>query len=132
MTLLSVWISNTTKLTLLSLQKSHLKHDAWSCHVKNAKTLLYKTLNAPLVSLQVLIKPKPVFQTAVLSEQTRQLVTETLQQVTRSAEISQGQTSGQDGSAKDEAGGLTEASSLTGDTSHSSSHGRPTFTSSMV
>ncbi|XP_072230690.1 BRCA2-interacting transcriptional repressor EMSY isoform X2 [Leuresthes tenuis] len=67
---------------------------------------------------QVLIKPKPVFQTAVVSEQTRQLVTETLQQVTRSAEISQGQTSGQDGSAKDEAGGLTEASS---DTSHSSS-----------
>uniref|UniRef100_A0A3Q4HCM9 BRCA2-interacting transcriptional repressor EMSY n=1 Tax=Neolamprologus brichardi TaxID=32507 RepID=A0A3Q4HCM9_NEOBR len=34
---------------------------------------------------QVLIKPKPVFQTAVVSEQTRQLVTETLQQVTRSA-----------------------------------------------
>ncbi|KAM4545164.1 BRCA2-interacting transcriptional repressor EMSY isoform 3-T3 [Odontesthes bonariensis] len=70
---------------------------------------------------QVLIKPKPVFQAAVVSEQTRQLVTETLQQVTRSAEISQGQTSGQDGSAKDEAASLPEASSLTGDTSHSGS-----------
>lgn len=36
---------------------------------------------------QVLIKPKPMaFQTAVVSEQTRQLVSETLQQVNRSAE----------------------------------------------
>ncbi|XP_070839648.1 BRCA2-interacting transcriptional repressor EMSY isoform X2 [Chaetodon trifascialis] len=51
---------------------------------------------------QVLIKPKPVFQTAVVSEQTRQLVTETLQQVTRAADVGQGQTSGQDGSTKDE------------------------------
>ncbi|XP_041808903.1 BRCA2-interacting transcriptional repressor EMSY isoform X2 [Chelmon rostratus] len=57
---------------------------------------------------QVLIKPKPVFQTAVVSEQTRQLVTETLQQVTRSADIGQGQTSGQDGSTKDESGSLAE------------------------
>ncbi|XP_051257179.1 BRCA2-interacting transcriptional repressor EMSY isoform X2 [Dicentrarchus labrax] len=63
---------------------------------------------------QVLIKPKPVFQTAVVSEQTRQLVTETLQQVTRSAEIVQGQTSGQDGSTKDESG------SSTGEASHGS------------
>ncbi|KAI3373984.1 hypothetical protein L3Q82_022548 [Scortum barcoo] len=53
---------------------------------------------------QVLIKPKPVFQTAVVSEQTRQLVTETLQQVTRSADIGQGHSSGQDGSTKDESG----------------------------
>uniref|UniRef100_A0A7N8XZ93 BRCA2-interacting transcriptional repressor EMSY n=1 Tax=Mastacembelus armatus TaxID=205130 RepID=A0A7N8XZ93_9TELE len=51
---------------------------------------------------QVLIKPKPVFQTAVLSEQTRQLVTETLQQVTRSADIGQVQTSGPEGSTKEE------------------------------
>uniref|UniRef100_A0A8D0CVR4 BRCA2-interacting transcriptional repressor EMSY n=1 Tax=Sander lucioperca TaxID=283035 RepID=A0A8D0CVR4_SANLU len=51
---------------------------------------------------QVLIKPKPVFQTAVVSEHTRQLVTEALQQVTRSAEIGQGQTSGQDGSPKED------------------------------
>uniref|UniRef100_G3QCF6 BRCA2-interacting transcriptional repressor EMSY n=1 Tax=Gasterosteus aculeatus aculeatus TaxID=481459 RepID=G3QCF6_GASAC len=36
---------------------------------------------------QVLIKPKPVFQAAVVSEQTRQLVTEALQNVTRSAEL---------------------------------------------
>ncbi|XP_035522260.1 BRCA2-interacting transcriptional repressor EMSY isoform X3 [Morone saxatilis] len=63
---------------------------------------------------QVLIKPKPVFQTAVVSEQTRQLVTETLQQVTRSADIVQGQTSGQDGSTKDESG------SSTGEASHGS------------
>uniref|UniRef100_A0A8C9XVS0 BRCA2-interacting transcriptional repressor EMSY n=1 Tax=Sander lucioperca TaxID=283035 RepID=A0A8C9XVS0_SANLU len=55
---------------------------------------------------QVLIKPKPVFQTAVVSEHTRQLVTEALQQVTRSAEIGQGQTSGQDGSPKEDAGSL--------------------------
>lgn len=69
---------------------------------------------------QVLIKPKPVFQAAVVSEQTRQLVTETLQQVTRSADMGQGQTSGQDGSAKDESGSFTETSSLAGETSHGS------------
>ncbi|XP_070700065.1 BRCA2-interacting transcriptional repressor EMSY [Pempheris klunzingeri] len=63
---------------------------------------------------QVLIKPKPVFQTAVVSEQTRQLVTETLQQVTRSAEIGQVQISSQDGSAKDDSG------SLAGEASHGS------------
>ncbi|XP_062289561.1 BRCA2-interacting transcriptional repressor EMSY isoform X2 [Scomber scombrus] len=67
---------------------------------------------------QVLIKPKPVFQAAVVSEQTRQLVTETLQQVTRSVDISQAQTSGQDGSTKDESGTFTEPSSLAGETSH--------------
>uniref|UniRef100_A0AAQ5WZL4 BRCA2-interacting transcriptional repressor EMSY n=1 Tax=Amphiprion ocellaris TaxID=80972 RepID=A0AAQ5WZL4_AMPOC len=70
---------------------------------------------------QVLIKPKPVFQTAVVSEQTRQLVTETLQQVTRSAEMGQIQTSGQDGSSKDEAGNITEASSLASEASHGTS-----------
>ncbi|MED6263695.1 hypothetical protein CHARACLAT_007051 [Characodon lateralis] len=68
---------------------------------------------------QVLIKPKPVFQTAVVSEQTRQLVTETLQQVTRSAEVSQAQTSGQDGSVKDDTGSLAEATSLSSEASHS-------------
>uniref|UniRef100_A0A3P9I318 BRCA2-interacting transcriptional repressor EMSY n=1 Tax=Oryzias latipes TaxID=8090 RepID=A0A3P9I318_ORYLA len=63
---------------------------------------------------QVLIKPKPVFQTAVVSEQARQLVTETLQQATRSTtELSQAQSSGQDGTARDEAGGLAEATSST-------------------
>ncbi|XP_035481896.2 BRCA2-interacting transcriptional repressor EMSY isoform X1 [Scophthalmus maximus] len=60
---------------------------------------------------QVLIKPKPVFQTAVLSEHTRQLVTETLQQVTRAAEAGQAHASGSDGSAKDEVhAGFTETS----------------------
>lgn len=82
------------------------------------ETRLYRTLNVPLVSFQVLIKPKPVFQTAVVSEQTRQLVTETLQQVTRSVDIGgQGQTSGQDGSTKDEPG------SLAGEASHGSAQG---------
>lgn len=69
---------------------------------------------------QVLIKPKPVFQTAVVSEQTRQLVTETLQQVTRSADMGQGQTSGPDGSTKDEVASFTETSSLAGEASHGS------------
>ncbi|XP_056909637.1 BRCA2-interacting transcriptional repressor EMSY [Takifugu flavidus] len=54
---------------------------------------------------QVLIKPKPVFQTAVVSEQTRQLVTETLQQVNRAADIGQTHTAGPDGSVKEESGG---------------------------
>ncbi|KAM9729107.1 BRCA2-interacting transcriptional repressor EMSY isoform 1-T1 [Menidia menidia] len=69
---------------------------------------------------QVLIKPKPVFQAAVVSEQTRQLVTETLQQVTRSAEVSQSQASGPDGSTKEES--VTEASSSgpAGEGAHSS------------
>ncbi|XP_058483423.1 BRCA2-interacting transcriptional repressor EMSY isoform X4 [Solea solea] len=64
---------------------------------------------------QVLIKPKPVFQTAVMSEQTRQLVTETLQQVTRSADV--GQASSSDGAAKDEVAAFTEASSLASEAS---------------
>ncbi|XP_026076373.1 BRCA2-interacting transcriptional repressor EMSY-like isoform X2 [Carassius auratus] len=54
---------------------------------------------------QVLIKPKPMaFQTAVVSEQTRQLVSETLQQVTRS-------TDGQDGP-------YTESSPASSDSAH--------------
>ncbi|CAG00897.1 unnamed protein product [Tetraodon nigroviridis] len=61
---------------------------------------------------QVLIKPKPVFQAAVVSEQTRQLVTETLQQVTRAAD--QGQAASADGSGKEESG------SSGGDGSHGS------------
>ncbi|XP_040006481.1 BRCA2-interacting transcriptional repressor EMSY isoform X3 [Xiphias gladius] len=69
---------------------------------------------------QVLIKPKPVFQTAVVSEQTRQLVTETLQQVTRSADVGQGQTPGSDGSTKDEVASFTETSSLAVEASHGS------------
>lgn len=64
---------------------------------------------------QVLIKPKPVFQTAVVSEQTRQLVTETLQQVTRSAEL--GQSLGQDGPNKEEVAAATEAGGLVAEAS---------------
>ncbi|KAK7926014.1 hypothetical protein WMY93_008324 [Mugilogobius chulae] len=65
---------------------------------------------------QVLIKPKPVFQTAVVSEQARQLVTETLQQVSRSADPGQG---GQEAGAREEtttaaaAAAYTEAGLLT-------------------
>uniref|UniRef100_A0A8C6PUP1 BRCA2-interacting transcriptional repressor EMSY n=1 Tax=Nothobranchius furzeri TaxID=105023 RepID=A0A8C6PUP1_NOTFU len=70
---------------------------------------------------QVLIKPKPVFQTAVVSEQTRQLVTETLQQVSRSAEVGQGHATGLDGSVKEDAGVVTEISSLTGEATQSTS-----------
>uniref|UniRef100_A0A8C7IE87 BRCA2-interacting transcriptional repressor EMSY n=1 Tax=Oncorhynchus kisutch TaxID=8019 RepID=A0A8C7IE87_ONCKI len=44
---------------------------------------------------QVLIKPKPIFQTAVLSEQTRQLVSETLQQASRVADAQEGAESAQ-------------------------------------
>ncbi|XP_015243369.1 PREDICTED: protein EMSY-like [Cyprinodon variegatus] len=68
----------------------------------------------------VLIKPKPVFQTAVVSEQTRQLVTETLQQVTRAAEVSQAQTSVHDSSGKEDTGSLGEAPSVSSDASQSS------------
>uniref|UniRef100_A0A671K9X2 BRCA2-interacting transcriptional repressor EMSY n=1 Tax=Sinocyclocheilus anshuiensis TaxID=1608454 RepID=A0A671K9X2_9TELE len=59
---------------------------------------------------QVLIKPKPMaFQTALVSEQTRQLVSETLQQVSRSAG------SGQEGALKDDSPSYTESSSVTSD-----------------
>lgn len=69
------------------------------------------------ISPQVLIKPKPVFQATVVSEQTRQLVTETLQQVTRSTDVSQGQSTGSEGHAKEERGSLTESTSLVGEAS---------------
>uniref|UniRef100_UPI00398EA758 BRCA2-interacting transcriptional repressor EMSY n=1 Tax=Pristiophorus japonicus TaxID=55135 RepID=UPI00398EA758 len=59
---------------------------------------------------QVLIKPKPVaFQATMVSEQTRQLVSETLQQVSRVTEGSN--LSGQEGSLKDEAQTFAEGSS---------------------
>lgn len=59
----------------------------------------------------------------MVSEQTRQLVTETLQQVTRSVDMGQGQTSGPDGSAKDEVVTLTESSSLSAEASHGGAQG---------
>ncbi|XP_057677556.1 BRCA2-interacting transcriptional repressor EMSY [Corythoichthys intestinalis] len=62
---------------------------------------------------QVLIKPKPVFQTAVVSEQTRQLVTETLQQAIRSADP----VTAQEGSAKDDSSGV-ETGGSTAEASH--------------
>ncbi|XP_073685851.1 BRCA2-interacting transcriptional repressor EMSY isoform X2 [Garra rufa] len=68
---------------------------------------------------QVLIKPKPMaFQTAVVSEQTRQLVTETLQQVTRSVESAAG--SGQEGAPKDDSHTYTEGSPVSSDSTHDS------------
>lgn len=69
---------------------------------------------------QVLIKPKPVFQAAVVSEQTRQLVTETLQQVTRAADPGQGHTASTDGPGKEESGGDGSHGSAQG--SHLSLH----------
>lgn len=66
---------------------------------------------------QVLIKPKPMaFQTAMVSEQARQLVSETLQQVSRSAESAAG--SGQEGALKDDSPSYTESSPVTSDSTH--------------
>ncbi|XP_051971632.1 BRCA2-interacting transcriptional repressor EMSY-like isoform X2 [Xyrauchen texanus] len=64
---------------------------------------------------QVLIKPKPMaFQTAVMSEQTRQLVTETLQQVSRSTDA------GQEGAPKDDSPSYTESGPASADITHES------------
>ncbi|KAJ8276579.1 hypothetical protein COCON_G00083310 [Conger conger] len=72
---------------------------------------------------QVLIKPKPMaFQTTVVSEQTRQLVTETLQQVSRVAEAVP--TSIQEGAMKDDTQPYTEGSSPS-ESSHSSHDSQP-------
>ncbi|RXN18908.1 BRCA2-interacting transcriptional repressor EMSY isoform X1 [Labeo rohita] len=68
---------------------------------------------------QVLIKPKPMaFQTAVVSEQARQLVSETLQQVTRSVESATA--SGQEGAPKDDSSSYTEGSPVSSDSTHDS------------
>ncbi|XP_051767399.1 BRCA2-interacting transcriptional repressor EMSY isoform X1 [Ctenopharyngodon idella] len=68
---------------------------------------------------QVLIKPKPMaFQTAVVSEQARQLVSETLQQVSRSAESAAG--SAQEGALKDDSASFTEGSPVPSDSTHDS------------
>ncbi|XP_067889198.1 BRCA2-interacting transcriptional repressor EMSY isoform X2 [Heterodontus francisci] len=72
---------------------------------------------------QVLIKPKPIaFQATMVSEQTRQLVSETLQQVSRVTEGSS--LSGQEGTLKEEAQSFAEGSSGNGSSSDSvqSSH----------
>lgn len=65
----------------------------------------------------MLIKPKPMaFQTAVVSEQARQLVSETLQQVSRSAESTAG--SAQEGALKDDSASFTEGSPVPSDSTH--------------
>lgn len=67
---------------------------------------------------QVLIKPKPMtFQTAVVSEHTRQLVSETLQQVARPSDAGAGP--GQEGAPKDESPNFTESSSPPSESMHS-------------
>uniref|UniRef100_A0A8C8F7K8 BRCA2-interacting transcriptional repressor EMSY n=1 Tax=Oncorhynchus tshawytscha TaxID=74940 RepID=A0A8C8F7K8_ONCTS len=58
---------------------------------------------------QVLIKPKPIFQTAVVSEQTRQLVNENLQQASRVADV--GPAYAQERALKDESGAISEGRS---------------------
>ncbi|XP_062392431.1 BRCA2-interacting transcriptional repressor EMSY isoform X2 [Sardina pilchardus] len=67
---------------------------------------------------QVLIKPKPMtFQTAVVSEHTRQLVSETLQQVARPLDA--GAASGQEGLPKDDSPTFPESSSPPSESMHS-------------
>ncbi|RXM95063.1 Protein EMSY [Acipenser ruthenus] len=68
---------------------------------------------------QVLIKPKPMaFQATVVSEQTRQLVSETLQQVSRASET--GGAANQEGALKEELQTFPESSSSSTESSHSS------------
>ncbi|KAK1168339.1 BRCA2-interacting transcriptional repressor EMSY-like isoform X1 [Acipenser oxyrinchus oxyrinchus] len=73
---------------------------------------------------QVLIKPKPMaFQATVVSEQTRQLVSETLQQVSRASET--GGAASQEGVLKEELQTFPESSSSSTESSHSSQDSQP-------
>ncbi|XP_057612062.1 BRCA2-interacting transcriptional repressor EMSY isoform X4 [Chionomys nivalis] len=82
-----------------------------------AKIIPTKIVYGQQGKTQVLIKPKPVtFQATVVSEQTRQLVTETLQQASRVAEV--GNSSTQEG--KEEPQGYTDSSSSSTESSQSS------------
>ncbi|KAK6486272.1 BRCA2-interacting mRNAional repressor EMSY-like isoform X2 [Huso huso] len=73
---------------------------------------------------QVLIKPKPMaFQATVVSEQTRQLVSETLQQVSRASET--GGAANQEGALKEELQTFPESSSSSTESSHSSQDSQP-------
>ncbi|XP_031428535.1 BRCA2-interacting transcriptional repressor EMSY [Clupea harengus] len=73
---------------------------------------------------QVLIKPKPMtFQTAVVSEHTRQLVSETLQQVARPADA--GALPGQEGVPKDDSSTFTESSPTPSESMHSTQDAQP-------
>uniref|UniRef100_A0A8C9LYY5 BRCA2-interacting transcriptional repressor EMSY n=1 Tax=Piliocolobus tephrosceles TaxID=591936 RepID=A0A8C9LYY5_9PRIM len=82
-----------------------------------AKIIPTKIVYGQQGKTQVLIKPKPVtFQATVVSEQTRQLVTETLQQASRVAEA--GNSSIQEG--KEEPHNYTDSSSSSTESSQSS------------
>ncbi|KAG3286182.1 BRCA2-interacting transcriptional repressor EMSY isoform X7 [Ictidomys tridecemlineatus] len=82
-----------------------------------AKIIPTKIVYGQQGKTQVLIKPKPVtFQATVVSEQTRQLVTETLQQASRVAES--GNSSIQEG--KEEPQSYTDSSSSSTESSQSS------------
>ncbi|XP_070130483.1 BRCA2-interacting transcriptional repressor EMSY isoform X31 [Equus przewalskii] len=87
-----------------------------------AKIIPTKIVYGQQGKTQVLIKPKPVtFQATVVSEQTRQLVTETLQQASRVAEA--GNSSLQEG--KEEAQSYTDSSSSSTESSQSSQDSQP-------
>ncbi|XP_052617071.1 BRCA2-interacting transcriptional repressor EMSY isoform X11 [Peromyscus californicus insignis] len=87
-----------------------------------AKIIPTKIVYGQQGKTQVLIKPKPVtFQATVVSEQTRQLVTETLQQASRVAEA--GNSSAQEG--KEESQGYTDSSSSSTESSQSSQDSQP-------
>ncbi|KAL6079509.1 hypothetical protein STEG23_038064, partial [Scotinomys teguina] len=87
-----------------------------------AKIIPTKIVYGQQGKTQVLIKPKPVtFQATVVSEQTRQLVTETLQQASRAAET--GSSSVQEG--KEEPQGYTDSSSSSTESSQSSQDSQP-------
>ncbi|XP_020845189.1 BRCA2-interacting transcriptional repressor EMSY isoform X6 [Phascolarctos cinereus] len=87
-----------------------------------AKIIPTKIVYGQQGKTQVLIKPKPVtFQATVVSEQTRQLVTETLQQASRVAEA--GATSVQE--VKEEPQSYTDSSSSSTESSQSSQDSQP-------
>ncbi|XP_028626461.1 BRCA2-interacting transcriptional repressor EMSY isoform X8 [Grammomys surdaster] len=87
-----------------------------------AKIIPTKIVYGQQGKTQVLIKPKPVtFQATVVSEQTRQLVTETLQQASRVAEA--GNSSTQEG--KEEPQAYTDSSSSSTESSQSSQDSQP-------
>ncbi|XP_021098990.1 BRCA2-interacting transcriptional repressor EMSY isoform X10 [Heterocephalus glaber] len=87
-----------------------------------AKIIPTKIVYGQQGKTQVLIKPKPVtFQATVVSEQTRQLVTETLQQASRVAET--GNSSVQEG--KEEPQSYTDSSSSSTESSQSSQDSQP-------
>uniref|UniRef100_A0A8C0NZJ8 EMSY transcriptional repressor, BRCA2 interacting n=1 Tax=Canis lupus familiaris TaxID=9615 RepID=A0A8C0NZJ8_CANLF len=87
-----------------------------------AKIIPTKIVYGQQGKTQVLIKPKPVtFQATVVSEQTRQLVTETLQQASRVAEA--GNSSIQEG--KEDPQSYTDSSSSSTESSQSSQDSQP-------